>query len=354
MRASVGTLRTASSIPVRQLVLWMATLAVCVSARPALAAPCTTATAACTEWVTVRPSTGRSLVYSSHALTAPNAQITRALIVVHGGGRDADSYFRSAVAAALLSGALDDTVVMAPRLASRQGACQDSLATGEINWDCGEGSAGGWRSGAPSVSHGAVTTYDLVDQLIERATQVALFPNLRHVTVAGFSAGGQFVSRYQMANQVHEKTRVPITYVVASPSSYPYLDGRRPDAGGTSFAAPTDVSACPGYDRWSYGLNQRTGYSASETDEQLRRQFLSRPTTFVVGQLETPDAPALDVACQAMLQGVSRMTRARAFLKYATEQFGATHPLLVVPQCGHNQRCVLTADSVLPLLFPRP
>ncbi len=55
-----------------------------------------------------------------------------------------------------------------------------------------------------------------------------------------------------------------------------------------------------------------------------------------------------------MLQGVSRMTRARAFLKYVAEQYGATHPLLVVPQCGHNQRCVLTADPVLPLLFPTP
>ncbi|HEX7607142.1 MAG TPA: hypothetical protein VF348_10560, partial [Usitatibacter sp.] len=54
----------------------------------AQAAPCTTASAACTEMVGVTGSPGRTLVYRSYPLETRNADITRALVVVHGLGRD--------------------------------------------------------------------------------------------------------------------------------------------------------------------------------------------------------------------------------------------------------------------------
>ena len=65
-------------------------------------------------------------------------------MVVHGAGRDADNYFRTAVAAAFLAGALDDTIVIAPRFASNEGrGCTDKLDTNEVNWPCGGNS---WRA----------------------------------------------------------------------------------------------------------------------------------------------------------------------------------------------------------------
>jgi predicted esterase len=66
-------------------------------------------------------------VYRTYPLDRRNAQITRALIMVHGAGRDADNYFRTALAAAFLAHALDDTLVIAPRFASREPGCQDML-----------------------------------------------------------------------------------------------------------------------------------------------------------------------------------------------------------------------------------
>jgi hypothetical protein len=63
----------------------------------AQAAPCTTAGAACTEMVGVPGSQGRTLVYRSYPLETKNAAITRALVVVHGLGRDADNYYRHAL-----------------------------------------------------------------------------------------------------------------------------------------------------------------------------------------------------------------------------------------------------------------
>ena len=73
------------------------------------AAPCTTANPSCTEWISLGGSSARSLIYRTYSLETPNENITRALVVVHGAGRDADNYFRNALAAAFLAGALDNT-----------------------------------------------------------------------------------------------------------------------------------------------------------------------------------------------------------------------------------------------------
>ena len=82
----------------------------------AAATPCTTATAACEQWVTLGGGPGRTMVYASHSLDVPNAAITRALIMVHGTGRNADHYFETSMAAAFLAGALENTIVIAPHL----------------------------------------------------------------------------------------------------------------------------------------------------------------------------------------------------------------------------------------------
>jgi hypothetical protein len=54
-----------------------------------------------------------------------------------------------------------------------------------------------------------------------------------------------------------------------------------------------------------------------------------------------------------MAQGPTRLARGLAYARYVSEKFGAQHRMLVVPACGHNARCMFTADPVLPLLFPK-
>jgi hypothetical protein len=35
------------------------------------------------------------------------------------------------------------------------------------------------------------------------------------------------------------------------------------------------------------------------------------------------------------------------------EKLGAKHNVLIIPECGHNDRCVYTTDEVLPVIFPK-
>src|SRR3954454_15127887 len=114
----------------------------------AWAAPCTTV-ANCTEWVTFGVGPARSLIYRTYPLSTPNPQITRALIVIHGAGRDADNYFRTALAATFLGDALENTIVIAPRVASSAASCRDTLAANEVSWSC---TGDSWRSGGTSTN----------------------------------------------------------------------------------------------------------------------------------------------------------------------------------------------------------
>ena len=75
----------------------------------------------CTVWIPLAGGPARTLVYRSGPLNTPNPAITRALIIIHGASRDADNYFRSALASAFLAGALDNTVLIVPRVASSGG-----------------------------------------------------------------------------------------------------------------------------------------------------------------------------------------------------------------------------------------
>jgi pimeloyl-ACP methyl ester carboxylesterase len=338
-------------------------------AAPAAAGPCTTATAACTEWVSLGSGAARSLIYRTYSLDARNENVRRALIMVHGTNRNADHYFTTAATAAFLGGALADTVVISPRIASAEGSCHDVLDANEVSWSC---TGDSWRSGGSSPKSPDLTSFDFVDAILRKLATRSTFPNLGAIVVAGHSAGGQFVSRYEMANRVHDTLGVPVTYVVANPSSYAWPDASRPaptdDAapdnakGGwstetphTTFTfGPFDASACANYDKWPAGFESRTsGYTAKMSAEQLKKQLVSRPTTYLLGQVDTLPLGGFDSSCPAMAQGATRRARGEAFVKYLNERMGAKQAIQIVPECGHNDRCVYTTDAVLPVIFPK-
>ena len=157
-------------------------------------------------------------MYTTYQLTAPNPRITRALIMIHGTLRNPDVYFTTATAAAFLAGALDDTVVIAPRIASAQGRCRT------ISHHTRSATAAAATAGDPAASaanDASVTSFDFMDAILKRLANRQIFPNLRAIVVTGHSAGGQFVARYEMANRIHETLGVPVRYVVANPRATP-------------------------------------------------------------------------------------------------------------------------------------
>jgi len=337
----------------------------------AYAAPCTVANSACTEWISVSGSPERLLLYRSYPIDTKNSAIKRALVLVHGGARDADSQFRSALAAGFLAGALDDTIILAPRFSSnrRNTQCQDRLATDEANWGCADGQPDSWRNGAAAIGNDSLTSYDFADEILRKLARKDVFPNLKAIVMAGHSGGGQFALRYAMSNQVHDKLDISITYLVSNPDALVYLNALRPTAAAypVSAAAPgfvppapaaafmlfPDGGNCAAYDNWPYGLLHRTGYTARLTDDQLRRQLTSRHITYLLGGLDILPIEGFDQSCPAMAQGPTRLARGYAFAEYLNAEFGIKDSVIVVPTCGHDSRCMFTAEQALQIIFPK-
>jgi len=162
------------------------------------------------------------------------------------------------------------------------------------------------------------------------------------------------VTRYEMANQVHDSLGVPVSYVVSNPSSYAYLDASRPTSDGSDVRSYGDGRNCTTYDRWPYGLQGRSGYTAKLPDDLLKKQLAARPVVYLLGELDTLPLGGFDSSCPAMAQGPTRLARGQAFANYANKKYGAHHKVTVIPLCGHNARCMFTAEPALPLLFPKP
>ena len=101
------------------------------------------------------------------------------------------------------------------------------------------------------------------------------------------------------------------------------------------------------------GLENRTGYAAGMSNEQLIKQLVERPTTYLLGQVDVLPLGGFDSSPNAMAQGPTRRARGEAFFKYVTGTLGAKHQAIIVPECGHNDRCIFTTDVVFPVIFPR-
>jgi pimeloyl-ACP methyl ester carboxylesterase len=306
------------------------------------------------------------MVYASYPLDVANPSITRALIMVHGAGRNADHYFETSTAAGFLAHALDNTIIVAPRFI----AGQDKPSANEVMWPEGQNS---WRSGGASPTNSTITSFDFVDEIIRKLADKKTFPNLTKIVVAGHSAGGQFATRYEMTSKTFGTPGVSITYVVANPSSYAWPAAVRPLPSGDADPATADKEAlgadgekvhanfqygafdttkAPNYNRWPAGLENRSGYAAGPSNEQLIKQLVERPTTYLLGQVDVLPLGGFDSSPNAMAQGPTRRARGEAFFKYVTETLGAKHKAIIVPECGHNDRCIFTTDIVFPAIFP--
>ena len=151
-------------------------------------------------------------VYSTLTLTTTPAsaatvvtfKVTTAVIFVHGLGANANSYFCWAVnsSSAFMGTSVQHILTVAPWFGNQQVQVQDwqpssTLQTGSLYWTSSSWTRGGagsvLNSGLPSTLPGQ-TSYGAMDAIV--STILSKYPSLQLITLAGFSAGAQFVQKY--------------------------------------------------------------------------------------------------------------------------------------------------------------
>ncbi len=304
--------------------------------------------AACLERVPV-PGGDFIPVYTNGALAKGASWATRAVIVIHGNGRNADKYFQYGESAAKKSQENLTTLVLAPHFTITSDAAK--RAVNQIYWT----RSAGWKRGdlSSAESRPRISSFEIIDIIFELLGNRQHFPNLNRVVIAGHSAGGQFVQRYAVG---HPDDVIPahlqVRYVVANPSSYLYFDPQRPVMGGDGFAIPANAADCS-YDRYKFGLQRRNTYMNATSDTVLAERYRKRDVVYLLGDKDTnPNHRSLDKSCGAAAQGPTRFTRGNAYKAYL-DRFHAphNHRLLSVPGVAHNGRKMLTSEAGIAALF---
>ncbi len=287
-------------------------------------------------------------LYLSRDWSQPLPGITRAVLVLHGVLRNADVYLRSALKVQAAAGdAGRETLMIAPQFLSEIDVTAFNLPADTLRW-----SLTGWEGGEDALGPAPKSSFAALDAILARLADRRLFPDLKHVIVAGHSGGGQVVQRYAIAGRGEAAVTakgIDVRYVVANPSSYAYFNAERP--------RPEIAKACPGFNRWKYGMEDRPAYLAGEAPEVLEKTYVARRVTYLLGALDTdPQHRALDKSCMAEAQGATRYQRGQAYFAAMQARNGGAlnHRLRVVAGVGHDGDKILTSSCGLSALFDLP
>ncbi len=290
---------------------------------------------------------GQLSIGLSQQWNRPLPTVQRALIVIHGRLRNAQTYLHSGETAATQAGQLSTTLVIAPQFLNESDGTRHSLPSNVLRWHAND-----WMAGAPAVGPTPLSSYAALDQILQRLGDRSLFPNLREVVIAGHSGGAQVVQRYALTTQADkslEAEGIKVRFVIANPSSYAYFNAQRP--------VPTfDPAACPGFNTWKYGLKDLPAYAAGQKHHTLEHNYVSRDITYLLGANDTdPNHPALDKSCEAQAQGAYRLIRGHDYVDYLNQRHpqGLNQRLIEVPGVGHNGDQMFTSPEGQKVLFAR-
>ena len=294
--------------------------------------------------VTLPIGSRKAPYYCNRRLTSRNPEITRAIIVVHGGGRNASDYFDAIMNAmpASTDAARDwrrKTIVIAPHFQEKDDARRD-----ELYWE------GDWNRGGEKKD---VSSFAVVDALVAHLRS-GLFPNLKWIVITGHSAGGQFAQRYAAFTDIDLQPAPNarfVKFVPSNPSSYVYLNEYRFDEAQKAWVVPRGKKNKE-YDEFKYGLDNLDDYAGNRGPSWARTHLPKRWVEVLAGTADIEADSSFDDSKAAMWQGDTRYERALlfdAFMDrfYTPNKFSVTS----VPNVGHDHREIYASPEAKRALF---
>lgn len=299
--------------------------------------------------------------YSSHGMieSIRDGDVSTAVFVVHGSGRNADDYFCTMLAAAEKH---QQALLIAPRFPLATDKGLDIVGGGEVIQWKEDGNGGSWRYGGDSTV--SLSSFSAFDALV-RSVKDNL-PSLKEIVVVGHSAGGQFVQRWSMLTDEWDSH---FHAVVANPSSYAYLTNLRLNSTSQKWDIP-DPATCDSYNKWGWGFesggNREVSYMSDALQlhglDNLASRFLSRQIVYLSGERDVCTVTGrqsgwcyshgLETTCGDMAQGVNRWERGlHYFRSLELTQVGHRHTRIPVPNVGHDHSLMLNSPEATRAIY---
>ena len=294
----------------------------------------------------------QEMVYGDRVLDYVETRVGRTLealeqliVVIHGLQGSATSALKVGSGVAEKMSLPNTALVLAPQFIEK--APQAPELSGKLFW-WGRSS---WRGGDLSYERGAirVSSFAVLDDLLERYLSKDKMPRLKTVILLGHSAGGQYVQRYAAGTDIDKRfPSIRFVFGVANPSTYLYLNSQRPTLGSeVTFSVPTE-SRCQ-WNAGHFGLDARNEYFARIPIDELRRSFINRTVIYALGTKDNdPQHHQLSRSICAQLQGAHRLERGENYFRHLGVFFPQhRHTLVRVKGVGHHASRMFLSDEFM-------
>ncbi len=302
-------------------------------------------------------------------LGEPDQNIEHVVFVHHGAAQNPTTYFNNMKEArdfAIVDrpelGLDDNTMIISPAMIGRRHV-DDNPERYENGLYPYWGS--GWRAGADSQTEPPVSIFDMLDAMVLYVADH--YPNVKSIVHAGHSAGGQVVSRYSVGTTAYDSLLardIYPRYIISNPSSFLYLDTRRPDfetgEGFIDYADEVPVvngDECPQFNNYGYGFDgDLVEYMTRRPVDVMVEEFRERDVFMLQGLEDNdPEGAALDRSCSAMMQGSHRLERGLWYYEYMGELYGPeayeTKFIETVPGVGHDNARMFASEEGKNIIF---
>ncbi|CAE8625511.1 unnamed protein product [Polarella glacialis] len=213
----------------------------------------------------------------------------------------------------------------------------------------------------------------MLDELVESlvASKNSSLPNLKKISISGFSAGCQFVSRWSFFSMAPLKAKsngIPVGIIIGDCSSYMYLNKHRPAASCVPWEntgpnhtcqhfqepAAAQQEQCPQFDDFKYGFSRmpkkgsylKSFRESEAVQAEVIDKFRLKGLRFLIGQNDAcncqfgkpsdyetlgavcvrqgqccdsfpaPNCRIMAARCPAMLEGSNRLQRGLNYASY--------------------------------------
>ena len=278
--------------------------------------------------------------FAEHNIMQGDPELKYAVIYIHGtngGKKDAAGSMRHKLKQYKSK---EKVYCIAPSFFTEK-TCPEKQKKNTLIWD------GGWRGGSSAINGNHISNFEVIDEIYRILSNKQLYPKMKRITLAGFSAGGQCVNRYVAVGKMPVSPTIETVFVVGNPSVYLYIDKLRFKNGKFR-----KIKSNSDYNRWFLGLDKRYPYCRNTEKMQILQNLYSRPVLYFCGTADTGKA-MLDVNEAAMLQGENRYERFLIYQKHV-----ASYPswkqkvrFFAIPDIAHSSAVFYKNDIVPKWIF---
>jgi hypothetical protein len=297
----------------------------------------------CKQSVLISNATGEGNFdfYANYPIYEDNAKwqnLEKAVIVVHGASINPDDYYSYMTTTFEALGISEKTVLIAPDFKTSE------VSSGDLYW-----SSLGYRDGKASNGTSKISSFEVLDILINRLADKNYFPVLNEIVITGQSSGGRFVHTYAAGNRSESThTDIHFEYIVSESQYFYYPTNERIDEQTNNLYIPSN---CNGLRFWPFGYELAPAYVNVLDKTAFDERFVNRSITYLLGNGSGSDNDLNTTDCEAVLLGSSRYQRGENMYLYMGLKFPShNHKKTIAQGISHNGSAIYTSPEFKTLL----